>query len=234
MDLANRYAVRIDHPTWEAIRESMSNRQDIELTPEASRRFQSLISQPGRLGSLLRRLHELRVLERIIPPMAHARGLVQFNEYHKYTVDEHSIRAVEAASNFVKDNSLLGNVYRSLKDKRLRQALSLAIDREKLRNALWLGKMPLADVPLVEELAERGALAPPLLRPRYLDDPATAPRLEQVDGPGPAPERAVEFPVGDGVPPVGEEGEPEAPVPGRSVGSAPASQQDLVPQCLQS
>jgi [protein-PII] uridylyltransferase len=119
MDLANRYGVRIDHATWEAIRQSMSNREDIELTPAASQRFQSLISQPGRLGSLLRRLHELRVLERIIPPMAHARGLMQFNEYHKYTVDEHSIRAVEAASDFNKEDSPVGEVYRSLKDKRL-------------------------------------------------------------------------------------------------------------------
>lgn len=119
MDLANRYGVRIDHTTWQEIRTSMSNREDIELTPAASQRFQSLISQPGRLGSLLRRLHEMRVLERIIPPMEHARGLMQFNEYHKYTVDEHSIRAVEAASEFVKDGLMLGEVYRSLKDKRL-------------------------------------------------------------------------------------------------------------------
>jgi uncharacterized protein (TIGR02421 family) len=43
-------------------------------------------------------------------------------------------------------------------------------------DVLWLGKMPLSDVPLVEGLVERGALAKPLLRPRYLDDPAAAPR----------------------------------------------------------
>ncbi len=119
MDLANRYDVRIDHPTWQAIRETMSNRPDIKLSPEAAERFLALMSLPARLGNLLRRLHELRVLEQIVPPMAHARGLMQFNEYHKYTVDEHSIRAVEAATDFVKDNSTLGEVYRSLKDKRL-------------------------------------------------------------------------------------------------------------------
>jgi len=42
---------------------------------------------------------------------------------------------------------------------------------------LWLGKMPLAAVPLVAELHQRGALVDPLLRPRFLDDPSAAARL---------------------------------------------------------
>ena len=67
-----------------------------KISAEAVNRFLSLMSQPGRLGDLLRRLHQLRVLEQIIPAMQHARYLMQFNDYHKYTVDEHSIRAVEA------------------------------------------------------------------------------------------------------------------------------------------
>lgn len=119
MDLANRYHVRIERATWQEIRDAMAERTDVEVSPEAIRRFLSLISQPGPLGSLLRRLHELRVLEKIIPPMAHARGLMQFNEYHKYTVDEHSIRAVESATELVKDRTTLGAVYRSIRDKRL-------------------------------------------------------------------------------------------------------------------
>jgi uncharacterized protein (TIGR02421 family) len=43
---------------------------------------------------------------------------------------------------------------------------------------LWLGKLSLVDLPLVADLAERGALEPPRLLPRYLDDPGTAGRLE--------------------------------------------------------
>ena len=37
---------------------------------------------------------------------------------------------------------------------------------------LWLGKMPLAAVPLVDDLHQRGVLVDPLLVPRYLDHPA--------------------------------------------------------------
>ena len=44
-------------------------------------------------------------------------------------------------------------------------------------DVLWLGKMGLADVPLVEDLWQRGALQDPLLRPRVVDDPAAVPRL---------------------------------------------------------
>ena len=46
--------------------------------------------------------------------------------------------------------------------------------------ALWLGNMPLAAVPLVEDLHARGVLAAPLLRPRYLDHPAASGRLSRM------------------------------------------------------
>ena len=47
---------------------------------------------------------------------------------------------------------------------------------------LWLGKLPLGDLPLVGELADRGLIGPPKLLPRYLDDPATTVRLTHAAG----------------------------------------------------
>ena len=117
MDLANRSKTRIDHATWQMIRESMLESSSIELSPQAVCRFRSLLDQPGELGDLLRRLHELRVLEKIVPPMAHARHLMQFNEYHRYTVDEHSIRAIESATEFQHRDDTLGRAYRKIKKK---------------------------------------------------------------------------------------------------------------------
>lgn len=119
MDLANMYNKRIDHPTWEAIRNAMTQRLDDEISSESIHRFLSLLSQPGRLADLLRRLHQLRVLERLVPAMRHARCLIQFNDYHKYTVDEHAIRAVQFATELVDDPGVLGETYRQLHDKRL-------------------------------------------------------------------------------------------------------------------
>ena len=52
----------------------------------------------------LRDLHDVGTLERFLPDFARARGLLQFNQNHQYTVNEHCIRAVEFAEN------LLGNL----------------------------------------------------------------------------------------------------------------------------
>jgi [protein-PII] uridylyltransferase len=50
--------------------------------------------------------------------MKHARCLLQCNQYHKYTVDEHSLMAVHHAAEFFDRNDTLGNVYRAIADKR--------------------------------------------------------------------------------------------------------------------
>ena len=116
-DLANLYDKRIEHATAEIVREAVP-RLDASLTRDAAQRFLSLLSLPTRLGELLRFLHDVRALERIIPAFAHARGLLQFNEYHKYTVDEHCLRAVECATDLARDRGTLGRIYRRLKQKR--------------------------------------------------------------------------------------------------------------------
>jgi [protein-PII] uridylyltransferase len=118
VDLANLYDKRIAQPTWDAVRQAASRLPD-PLSPEATGLFLSFLSQSPRLGELLHRLHELGVLEKIIPAFTHARCLLQFNMYHKYTVDEHSLRAVVRATEFQTDPGPLGRVYRSIKEKRI-------------------------------------------------------------------------------------------------------------------
>jgi len=115
--LANTQDKRIAPETWEAVRAAVPAMPD-EVTSDVCRQFLALMSQPGRLGKLLRRLHELGVLEKIVPAFTHARCLLQFNEYHRYTVDEHCILAVERATDFIHDQGLLGSIYRGIKQKR--------------------------------------------------------------------------------------------------------------------
>jgi [protein-PII] uridylyltransferase len=114
--VANLYNKPIAHATCEAIRSAARSLPD-EISPEAAERFIALLDQPSRLGDILRNLHEMRVLEKIVPAFGHARCLLQFNEYHKYTVDEHCIRAVEHASDFSGDQGPVGHVYRHIKRK---------------------------------------------------------------------------------------------------------------------
>lgn len=115
-ELANLYDKPIARATAEAIRLAVPDLPD-EVSSESARRFVALLSQPTRLGELLRCLHEMRMLEKLIPAFGHARCLLQFNEYHKYTVDEHSLRAVEQATDLAGDRGPLGSVYRHIKRK---------------------------------------------------------------------------------------------------------------------
>jgi [protein-PII] uridylyltransferase len=117
VDLANLYDKPIAPDTWEIIRHQAANLPPSLPTQEACRHFLSLLSHPTRLGRSLRDLHDAGLLERFIPAFTHARGLLQFNQYHKYTVDEHCLRAVEFAAELSSDNGPLGRVYRSLKRK---------------------------------------------------------------------------------------------------------------------
>ena len=116
-DLANLYNKRIDHATWSVVHRTAPHLPDV-ITQESLARFLSILAEPARLGELLRSLHELGVLERLIPAFTHARSLLQFNEYHKFTVDEHCLRAVEAATSFDAAKTPWGEVYRSIKQKR--------------------------------------------------------------------------------------------------------------------
>lgn len=117
MQLACLHDKKIEHATWIAIRHAMLKFPEIPFTSEAARRFMALLSNTVGLSELLFRLHEMQVLSKIIPGFDHARGLLQFNEYHMYTVDEHSLRAVANATDFVKDNSIVGRTYNQIRDK---------------------------------------------------------------------------------------------------------------------
>ncbi len=123
VDLANLYDKQIDAATWEIVRREVKHLPQ-EITPAARKHFLSLLAHPARLGEMLRGLHEVGILERFIPAFAHARGLLQFNQYHKYTVDEHSFRAIDHATDLLADNGPLGNVYRGIAHK---QVLHLAL-----------------------------------------------------------------------------------------------------------
>lgn len=60
------------------------------------------------------------------------------------------------------------------------QALVEYLAGGKTLVSLWLGKLPLVDLALLEDLAARGILYPPSLMPRFFDDPRTEERLQAV------------------------------------------------------
>jgi [protein-PII] uridylyltransferase len=119
MQLAGVHDKKVDYHTWESIRDAMSKKTDIEITRQIAEQFMALLSNARRLADSLQVLHEMFVLEKIIPEFSHARNLLQFNEYHKYTVDEHSLQAVRVATSLADESTAVGRVYRQLKEKNI-------------------------------------------------------------------------------------------------------------------
>jgi [protein-PII] uridylyltransferase len=66
----------------------------LRRNPEANRIFLDLLLKHGNPERALRRMNELGVLGAFIPEFAEIVAMMQFNMYHSYTVDEHTIQVI--------------------------------------------------------------------------------------------------------------------------------------------
>ncbi len=82
-------------------------------------------------SSILTAFSEVKMLKYFIKPMQHPEALPQFDGYHKYSVDTHSIKAVEALENIT--DSRLKTIYNSLSEdkKRLLKLVAFLHDAGK-------------------------------------------------------------------------------------------------------
>ena len=108
----------LDHATWSAMLLAAPECPG-EITPAIAEQFMHLLDDPKVAAGAIRVLYELGYLEKIVPAMRHARCLLQFNQYHKFTVDEHSLRAVRAATEFRDRADALGAAYNAIRRKHL-------------------------------------------------------------------------------------------------------------------
>ena len=72
--------------------------EDMRENPEAVRIFLDLLLKHGNPERALRRMNELGVLGAFIPEFEPIVAMMQFNVYHHYTVDEHTIQCIVALS----------------------------------------------------------------------------------------------------------------------------------------
>ncbi len=122
-DTASLYDISIAPELLDAIREAALHLPPA-LTNESIDLFRAIMDRSNNLGPTLRTMFEMGVLNLLIPYMKHAYCLLQFNQYHSYTVDEHTFRAIEASETFTNDDSPLGSSYRRIEKKDI---LNLAI-----------------------------------------------------------------------------------------------------------
>ncbi|QDT39324.1 [protein-PII] uridylyltransferase [Stratiformator vulcanicus] len=85
-----------------------------ELTHETCRLFLLVLDTPDHVGKALRIMLRTGVLAYLIPEFTHARCLIQFSEYHSFTVDEHTFRTIDAANDFLIEPGAVGDARRKL------------------------------------------------------------------------------------------------------------------------
>ncbi len=118
-DLARSRKLSIDPSLLEDIhRHAETLSAERFRTPETGRTFLSILAGPG-TARTLEAMHRAQLLEKLVPAFSRVRGLMQFNQYHKYTVDEHSLLAVAKAEALAEHPGVLGEVYREIKRKDL-------------------------------------------------------------------------------------------------------------------
>ncbi len=65
--------------------------------------FLELLRSPRNVATVLNQMHETRVLGRFIPDFGRITGHGQFDRYHCYTVDAHTVRAIDILRDFKLD-----------------------------------------------------------------------------------------------------------------------------------
>jgi len=110
-------------------------RADVHLIGEAVRRSSralgfllAILREPKGVAATLRSTHELGVLGSYIPEFAKLTCLVQFDFYHKYTVDEHTFLAIENLEHLDGVSGFYGEEFRSIaSDPKRMEILRLAL-----------------------------------------------------------------------------------------------------------
>lgn len=133
-ELARSRRLKIDTGLLDEIHSHMDSvSNEAFKTPEVSRAFMKILAGPGPVAPTLEAMHRVHLLEKVVPVFAVLRGLMQFNQYHKYTVDDHTLLAVAKAEEYALDPSLLGEVYQEIRRKDLLHLAVLLHDLGKGR-----------------------------------------------------------------------------------------------------
>lgn len=102
---------------------------DMRENREASRIFLDLLLKHGNPERALRRMNELGVLAAFVPEFEPIVAMMQFNMYHSYTVDEHTIQVISALAEIERGERLdeLPYASRILKEGVNRKVLYVAL-----------------------------------------------------------------------------------------------------------
>jgi [protein-PII] uridylyltransferase len=165
-------------------------------SPALRQLFLAILRAWGRVAATLRRMHETGVLGAYLPEFGALTCLVQYDHYHRYSVDQHSLLAVEALEALAPgqgpESDELAQILAEVERPELLMLGILLHDIGKARGHGHAVKgVPLIkavtrrlnldpdDAALVEFLVEHHLLLSHVAERRDLDDPKTVERLAQ-------------------------------------------------------
>jgi len=160
--LADRHGLEI-HPLAmrAAGRDSRFIDNDIRRDPRANAYFMDVLTSRNSPDAVLRWMNEAGVFGRFVPDFGRVVAQMQFDMYHHYTVDEHSIRAIGLLSLIEKgeledDHSLASGLLRSIVSRRVLYVAVLLHDIAKGRS----GDHSILGAEVAEKLGPRFGLTP--------------------------------------------------------------------------
>jgi [protein-PII] uridylyltransferase len=99
----------------EAIQSSLpAINRSFRSSPEAAQSFVKMLRAKGRVAAGLRLMHDLDFLGKYLPEFGRVTCLVQHDLYHRYTVDEHTLRAIGMLDDLANSRSKTLERYRNL------------------------------------------------------------------------------------------------------------------------
>ncbi len=99
----------------DAIQSSLpSVNRTFRSSTEATQAFLKMLRAKGRVAAALRLMHDLDFLGKFLPEFGRVTCLVQHDLYHRYTVDEHTLRAIEALDELAVSRGKQTERYRNL------------------------------------------------------------------------------------------------------------------------
>ncbi|HEV2834709.1 MAG TPA: [protein-PII] uridylyltransferase [Pyrinomonadaceae bacterium] len=126
-------------------------------SPEAADCFLELLGQRGRVGHTLRLMQETGLLGRYLPEFDRVSMLIQHDLYHHYTVDEHTLRAVEALDALHNREASLSSLRAALEEIKDVRLLYLALLLHDLGKGRGSGHIP-RGARIAERICERLSL----------------------------------------------------------------------------
>lgn len=108
--LAQAADVSFSHDLRDAVSRSLAAvDREFRGSAEIADSFLALLRRRGRVGRALRLMHETGFLGRYLPEFNRISLLIQHDLYHHYTIDEHTLFAVEALDEITNDEQMVGS-----------------------------------------------------------------------------------------------------------------------------